>query len=173
MGGYLNVYRPIDTSPPPPPSPSSLQPQKPNIPMLYYGLVVVATAAIILAFYNLIIIRWCTIQYQRRLQQENQLARRRQNPTSTTSPPLSRGGSGVCLVSSFKYKKGGEGNKNQLDSDSECSVCLSIFEEGEEVRKLPTCDHCFHAYCIDMWLYSHIDCPLCRAPVVELPPPPG
>ncbi|CAI9286133.1 unnamed protein product [Lactuca saligna] len=173
MGGYLNVERPF-TTPPPPPA-SSLPPQKPNIPMLYYGLVVVATAAIVLAFYNLIIVRWCTIQYQRR-SRENQLSRRRRNPTNTMSPPLSRGGSAICLLSSFKYKKGEEGSKNQLDSDTECSVCLSVFEDGEEVRKLPMCDHCFHVYCIDMWLYSHTDCPLCRAPVVELPPtppPPG
>ncbi|KAI3790001.1 hypothetical protein L2E82_02810 [Cichorium intybus] len=171
MGGYLNIPKPLTTSPPP--LPSSPPPQRPNLPMLYYGLVVVATAAIVLAFYNLIIVRWCTIQYQRRLQHGNQHSRRRRNPTSTMSPQLSGGSSVVCLVSSFKYKKGEEGNKNQLDSDTECSVCLSVFEEGEELRKLPMCNHCFHAYCIDMWLYSHTDCPLCRAPVVEPPPPPG
>nr|GEU57478.1 photosystem II PsbX [Tanacetum cinerariifolium] len=58
------------------------------------------------------------------------------------------------------------------DDTIECSVCLSVFEEGEEVRKLPRCNHSFHASCIDMWLYSHFDCPLCRAPVVETETPP-
>ncbi|XAR67116.1 hypothetical protein NMG60_11013552 [Bertholletia excelsa] len=54
--------------------------------------------------------------------------------------------------------------------DSECPICLSLFEEGEEVRKLPRCKHSFHASCIDMWLYSHYDCPVCRA-TVEPPIP--
>lgn len=47
----------------------------------------------------------------------------------------------------------------------ECSVCLSVYEEGEDVRKLPRCKHSFHAVCIDMWLYSHFDCPICRTSV--------
>ncbi|KAI3714518.1 hypothetical protein L6452_21474 [Arctium lappa] len=170
MGGYLNIPKPL-TTPPPPPSPQlppPPPPQKPNDPMLYYGLVVVATAALVLAVYNLIIVRWCATQYHRRSQQETHLPRRTQYPTTTATSPLAGGGSTVFLVSSFKYNKRTE--KNQLDDDvSECSVCLSVFEEGEEVRKLPTCDHYFHALCIDMWLHSHIDCPLCRAPVVAPP----
>lgn len=44
----------------------------------------------------------------------------------------------------------------------ECVVCLSEFEEGEELRFLPKCGHCFHLDCIDMWLFSHTTCPLCR-----------
>ncbi|KVH94032.1 E3 ubiquitin-protein ligase EL5-like [Cynara cardunculus var. scolymus] len=180
MGGYLNIPEPLTTPPPPPPPPSPPSPPpppRPTGPMLYYGLVVVATAAIVLAVYNLIIVRWCATQYHRRSQQETQLPRRTRYPTTMSSPPYPSlsGGSPttICLVSSFKYKK--EKDKNQLEDDvSECSVCLSVFEEGEEVRKLPICNHFFHASCIDMWLHSHIDCPLCRAPVVAppLPPPP-
>ncbi|KAL6333136.1 hypothetical protein AAG906_028319 [Vitis piasezkii] len=44
----------------------------------------------------------------------------------------------------------------------ECSVCLSTIEEGAKVRPLPNCKHEFHAECIDMWLSSHITCPICR-----------
>lgn len=58
-------------------------------------------------------------------------------------------------------------NKNQANgaaSDGEvCSVCLESFREGEMVRELTRCRHLFHTDCIDMWLYSHITCPLCRA----------
>ncbi|URE33299.1 Zinc finger, C3HC4 type (RING finger) [Musa troglodytarum] len=46
-----------------------------------------------------------------------------------------------------------------------CSVCLMDFKEGEKGRFLPRCFHCFHVDCIDMWLTSHSDCPVCRASV--------
>jgi hypothetical protein len=45
----------------------------------------------------------------------------------------------------------------------ECAICLGRVEEGEVGRALPKCGHRFHLECIDMWLYSHSTCPLCRA----------
>lgn len=53
--------------------------------------------------------------------------------------------------------------------DGLCSVCLCEFEEGEELRTLPECLHSFHAPCIDMWLYSHQNCPMCRANALPSP----
>ncbi|XP_074571634.1 RING-H2 finger protein ATL52-like [Curcuma longa] len=47
-----------------------------------------------------------------------------------------------------------------------CSVCLSEFRDGELVRLLPKCEHAFHLGCIDTWLRSHVNCPLCRAPIL-------
>ena len=44
----------------------------------------------------------------------------------------------------------------------ECAVCLSEFEDGEDLRTLPKCLHTFHVVCIDLWLYSHPNCPTCR-----------
>ncbi|XP_076892048.1 RING-H2 finger protein ATL52-like [Bidens hawaiensis] len=44
-----------------------------------------------------------------------------------------------------------------------CAVCLGEFEENEDVRIMPECSHVFHVSCIDMWLFSHDNCPLCRA----------
>ncbi|KAD7116827.1 hypothetical protein E3N88_04095 [Mikania micrantha] len=44
-----------------------------------------------------------------------------------------------------------------------CAVCLGEFEENEDVRIMPECAHVFHVSCIDMWLFSHDSCPLCRA----------
>lgn len=53
-----------------------------------------------------------------------------------------------------------------LVEGTECSVCLSEFEEGEVLRILPKCNHPFHIQCIDTWLQSHSTCPLCRVNIV-------
>lgn len=45
----------------------------------------------------------------------------------------------------------------------DCAVCLLEFEEDDYVRTLPVCSHAFHVDCIDAWLRSHGNCPLCRA----------
>ncbi|KAF5207691.1 Ring-h2 finger protein atl2 [Thalictrum thalictroides] len=47
----------------------------------------------------------------------------------------------------------------------ECVICLSVFEENDIGRHLPSCNHAFHVQCIDKWLRSHSSCPICRAVV--------
>ena len=144
----------IYQSPPPPPPPEAA---KSNLSMLYYGLIVVGTAAIVLVLYNIIVIRLCS-------DRRRQLSSPRPNSSlvevSRTSSMA--GFENRELLSSFKYKK----EKAAAEADSECAVCLSVFEEGEEIRNMPRCKHSFHAQCIDMWLYAHSDCPLCRTPIV-------
>uniref|UniRef100_A0ACD5UR55 Uncharacterized protein n=1 Tax=Avena sativa TaxID=4498 RepID=A0ACD5UR55_AVESA len=54
----------------------------------------------------------------------------------------------------------------------ECAVCLTAFEEGDDLRLLPHCSHVFHPECIDPWLEARITCPLCRANLEKPPPPP-
>lgn len=49
---------------------------------------------------------------------------------------------------------------------SECAVCLSPYEEGEEIRRLK-CRHIFHKSCLDTWLRQDAaTCPLCRRMVL-------
>ncbi|CAA7021617.1 unnamed protein product [Microthlaspi erraticum] len=51
-----------------------------------------------------------------------------------------------------------------------CAVCQQEAKEGEKMRRLTICRHCFHADCIDPWLGEMSStCPLCRA---EIPPSP-
>ncbi|KAF7127928.1 hypothetical protein RHSIM_Rhsim11G0171800 [Rhododendron simsii] len=52
-------------------------------------------------------------------------------------------------------------------SAHECAVCLLEFEENDYVRTLPVCYHAFHVDCIDIWLGSHANCPLCRAGILR------
>ncbi|PKA52463.1 RING-H2 finger protein ATL80 [Apostasia shenzhenica] len=63
-----------------------------------------------------------------------------------------------------KYRK-----REGQQEDGECPVCLSAFDDGDEVRLLPQCLHSFHVACIDMWLQSHSSCPVCRSSVVPTP----
>ncbi|KAG5015993.1 hypothetical protein AAZX31_08G175100 [Glycine max] len=67
----------------------------------------------------------------------------------------------INAITVCKYKKG-EG----LIEGTDCAVCLSEFQEDENLRLLPKCQHAFHLPCIDTWLRSHTNCPMCRAPIV-------
>ncbi|PRQ46932.1 putative transcription factor C2H2 family [Rosa chinensis] len=145
-----------------PPPPPPLATKSTSLPMLYYGLIVVGTAAIVLAMYNLIFIKWSAPRHppsSPRNVRSNAFVEAARSARSRSFENLD----------SFKYKKQKERSvaqeQGQVLIDYECAVCLSVFEDGEEVRKLPSCKHSFHAPCIDMWLYSHSDCPLCRATV--------
>ncbi|XP_060185508.1 RING-H2 finger protein ATL54-like [Lycium barbarum] len=68
----------------------------------------------------------------------------------------------IDLIPEFKYNK-----VENLVEGIDCSVCLTEFEEDEKLRLLPKCSHAFHVTCIDTWLSSHTNCPLCRAPIVS------
>mmetsp|Transcript_47709 Transcript_47709/g.153538 ORF Transcript_47709/g.153538 Transcript_47709/m.153538 type:complete len:141 (-) Transcript_47709:210-632(-) len=50
--------------------------------------------------------------------------------------------------------------------EGDCAICLGEIEEREVHRKL-TCNHCFHAQCLDTWWrYGptlETTCPLCRS----------
>ncbi|XP_071708888.1 RING-H2 finger protein ATL52-like [Rutidosis leptorrhynchoides] len=84
----------------------------------------------------------------------------------STSTTLSSSGSSVVLTVHKYTKEFKEGT---------CAVCLGEFEEDEEVRIMLECAHVFHVSCIDIWLFSHGNCPLCRANATprihDVPPP--
>jgi hypothetical protein len=51
------------------------------------------------------------------------------------------------------------------ESATQCMICLSEFEEGESLRRLP-CTHVFHQGCIDEWLlHRSTSCCLCKVDV--------
>ena len=52
-----------------------------------------------------------------------------------------------------------------MDVETDCSICLKAFKQGETMRVLP-CQHEFHQECIDRWLLdSNRTCPCCRLEV--------
>ncbi|KAD4178487.1 hypothetical protein R6Q59_022084 [Mikania micrantha] len=66
----------------------------------------------------------------------------------------------VKSIAVYKYRK-----EDGLVTCTDCSVCLGEFQEDESIKLLPKCNHAFHVYCIDTWLKTHLNCPLCRANV--------
>uniref|UniRef100_A0A803M6J6 RING-type E3 ubiquitin transferase n=2 Tax=Chenopodium quinoa TaxID=63459 RepID=A0A803M6J6_CHEQI len=96
----------------------------------------------------------------------------RRNPTLTfihpdlvqlSDSPTAKSGldpTAISLLPSTLFK--------QMENDDEhieCSVCLSILEEDQQVRRLPNCNHVFHTSCIDQWLSGQATCPICRSEV--------
>ncbi|OIT04065.1 PREDICTED: RING-H2 finger protein ATL40-like [Nicotiana attenuata] len=49
-------------------------------------------------------------------------------------------------------------------ANSTCAICLDILWDAELCRNFPTCNHVFHAQCIDPWLAKKPTCPTCRTP---------
>lgn len=54
-------------------------------------------------------------------------------------------------------------------SATECAVCLSLLEEQDTARELPSCKHVFHVDCVDKWLTACSTCPVCRTEVQPRP----
>lgn len=137
-------------------SPSSPSPSIDRSYSYYYFVVAIAVIVVLLLTTNIAVIGCCSrcrllhaiklFLYSRGLLP---------GPSSSEDDYISQ------LIPARKYKK-----EQAAGADGECSVCLMPFAEGEEVRQLPKCKHSFHAPCIDMWLYSHSNCPMCRADVL-------
>ncbi|KAG1342314.1 RING-H2 finger protein ATL52 [Cocos nucifera] len=68
----------------------------------------------------------------------------------------------IRSIAVTEYKAGGA-----ILGAADCSVCLGEFQDGELLRLLPKCGHAFHVPCIDTWLRAHVNCPLCRAHIVD------
>lgn len=64
-----------------------------------------------------------------------------------------------------KYKR--VRRQSELDDDDggeKCTICLSLFEIENDVRRLP-CMHLFHMDCVDQWLITNKHCPICRVDI--------
>jgi len=48
----------------------------------------------------------------------------------------------------------------------ECSICNINYREGDIIRKFDRCPHFFHYKCIDRWLNTHKNCPVCTVNII-------
>ncbi|KAI3777966.1 hypothetical protein L2E82_06877 [Cichorium intybus] len=126
---------------------------------VYIILLIIACGALLIALYHCISMIWWDLRHRRRRHGPREI--------QLQGNDVSMDNSVAGLIPAHKHKKvtGSE------DDESMCAVCLSEFEEGEELRTLPDCMHTFHVPCIDMWLYSHRNCPICRMDAATLVSP--
>ncbi|KAF9428099.1 hypothetical protein BGZ76_002062 [Entomortierella beljakovae] len=84
-------------------------------------------------------------------------------PVTTTQEAIDDAG---FHVGQFDNASQGMRGFDILGDGSKCLVCMSEYEEGEDMRALP-CKHGFHQECIDKWLTTGANkCPVCRAAAV-------
>ena len=48
---------------------------------------------------------------------------------------------------------------------NECVICLDDFKVGDKIFTLP-CNHIYHKTCIQPWLSTNSNCPLCRIDIL-------
>ncbi|GMN39870.1 hypothetical protein TIFTF001_009101 [Ficus carica] len=68
----------------------------------------------------------------------------------------------AALPALVVYSAGVKAKLSGAETAAECAICLSEFEEGQEIRVMGRCNHGFHDHCIHQWLSSHPSCPTCR-----------
>lgn len=119
------------------------------------SLSVVIVLVVLLHLYARYVLR----NHDRRGAAVHALALRVTRAQSGSEPPTT--GLDPTVISSlplFIFKR----SDRRDDVSVECTVCLSVLEDGETARELPNCKHIFHVECIDKWLSSQSTCPICR-----------
>ncbi|KAF5460325.1 hypothetical protein F2P56_020203 [Juglans regia] len=170
---------------PPPPFEFPDDNSSPSFSPLVIAVIGILASAFLLASYYTIISKYCSSPNSTRRREDhdsNEELEDNRNPMLHEPWHTATTGLDEALIKSItvcKYKK-----MEGLVEGTDCSVCLSEFQEDESIRLLPKCSHAFHLPCIDKWLKSHSSCPLCRAnivlfsgkplplptPVTEIPP---
>lgn len=58
---------------------------------------------------------------------------------------------------------------DRIPDEATCSICQE--REGPPAWRILHCGHSYHQVCIDTWLTSHVQCPICRMDVRTMHPP--
>lgn len=156
----------------PPPPPSDEGSGAPFSPLIIAIIGVLASAFLLVSYYT-VVTRYCRRRRDRGGSAAEAAENRGGDESSQDQWQVAQDGLDESLIKTItvcKYKKG-----DGLIEGTDCAVCLSEFEDNESLRLLPKCSHAFHLPCIDTWLKSQSNCPLCRASVVVVvhhPSPP-
>lgn len=171
--GICSIYCPqwcYIIFPPPPPLGNDDGSSTTFSPLIIAIIGILASAFLLVSYYT-IVTRYCR---RRRQRNSNIEFEAHHDEVAHDQWQVATTGLDEALIKSitvFRYKKG-----DGLVEGTECAVCLNEFQEDESLRLLPKCCHAFHLPCIDAWLKSHSNCPLCRAnvnPDIPILPPPA
>lgn len=156
------------------PPPDLLRPSPPsgaNFPILAISIVGILATAIFLLSYYVFVIKCCLSWHRSDVLSRLSRSRRRWGNTgghtlasSYLSSTVDRGldESAIQAIPTLRFRRG-----EQQNTFHECAVCLNEFQEEERIRVLPHCFHVFHIDCIDTWLQTHANCPLCRTRITS------
>ncbi|OMP09750.1 Zinc finger, RING-type [Corchorus olitorius] len=147
-----------------PPLPTS----DPAFPILAIAVLSIMGTAFLLVSYYIFVSKCCSSNWfnQLNLLRRISLFRARQDEDTfiALSPTMwiNRGldESVIRDIPTFQFKR--EGDERSIYG---CVVCLNEFQEHDMLRVLPNCSHAFHLDCIDIWLQSNANCPLCRTSI--------
>ena len=82
-------------------------------------------------------------------------------------------GDTICKISVEKKEEEKEKEKNQIDDNIKCPICLEQIKHND-CALVTNCGHCYHRNCIGEWLKKSPKCPVCNGKILdELVPKPA
>lgn len=137
-----------------------------SFPIIAVAIIGILATGLLLVSYYVFVIKCCLNWHRIDLLRRFSFSRRRRvdEPLPAYSPAVENRGLDEAVIRSipvFQYKKDAA-VAAAAAALCECAVCLSEFQETEKLRMIPNCGHVFHIDCIDVWLQSNANCPLCR-----------
>ncbi|KAA8520350.1 hypothetical protein F0562_014606 [Nyssa sinensis] len=167
--GICSIYCPqwcYIIFPPPPFEPPDDDSSTTFSPLIIAVIGILASAFLLVSYYT-IISKYCRRNADQNPSPELEANRDQMNHEQWQVASTGLDEALIKSITICKYKKG-----DGLVEGTECAVCLNEFQEAESLRLLPKCNHAFHLPCIDTWLKSHSNCPLCRSNVTYTNPVP-
>ncbi|XVF28623.1 hypothetical protein REPUB_Repub15cG0046100 [Reevesia pubescens] len=141
-----------------------------SFPIIAIAVIGILATAFLLVSYYIFVIKCCLSWHRIDLLRRFSLSQRRsEDPLMAYSQEMEHRGLDESVIRSipiFQFKKSGGNNIDfGVRSFCECAVCLNEFQEDEKLRIIPNCCHVFHIDCIDVWLQTNANCPLCRTSI--------
>ncbi|KAJ9173531.1 hypothetical protein P3X46_016654 [Hevea brasiliensis] len=127
-----------------------------NSSLILYIIIVIASGFLLVVFF--FTLEWICHRFLHRHLPSNTLS------TSTSHQPRGLHPTVIQALPTMFYDSSTSPGPS---ANSECSICLAMYENGDKLKVLPQCHHFFHGECVDRWLHSWTACPLCRATLLD------